>query len=181
MNALNRPLLLSVLCLAMAFLSWNKALAQSPKDASPAVKIKPREFSEFVKNLPKSDLSKLGGSKQNEIADALSNKVREAEANKEGVFRLPMGRVETFQFAEQTENGWRIECHDQPVRHGGVTFNVDVWIYVRKDPDKMLSKARPGQDVTVTGKVTEAPGIRMVAGVPTLGVNIDAVSLKMGK
>lgn len=180
MHTLIRSALASAAGLTLAFLATGECPAQAPKVGIAAAKTKPREFEEFIKGLPKTDLLKLRGNTQNEAAQSLSAKIGSAEVQKEGTFRVAVERVEAMTFPEQTEGGWRVWCKNEPIKQGSVTVNTLAFIYVRKDPEGVLAKARHGQDLTVSGKVNRAD-ITIIDSSPLLTVDIDATSLRAGR
>lgn len=102
MHALIRSALSSAVGLTLAFLSTGECPAQAPKAGTAAAKTNPREFEEFIKGLPKTDLLKLRGNSQNEAAQELSKKIGAAEVQKEGTFRVAVERVEAMRAREQT-------------------------------------------------------------------------------
>lgn len=154
----------------------SESLAQAPKETSTPAAVKPREFEEFVKNLPKGDLLTLRGNKAVESAMVISRKIEAAELRKESTFRCKVERVEPWQYADSPGKAWRVQVKGERIKHGSVGVDLSAWVHVRSDPAGIMAKVRSGQELIVTGQINRSD-ITINNGSPALNVDLDATSL----
>jgi hypothetical protein len=165
-----------VLLSCLALLICPNILAQTNKGESPK---KERQIEDILDVIPKNDLLQLRGSKQADAAMEFTQKMRDAELNKEGTFRITVDSVRPHLF-EDNVKGWLMHGRFKPIKAGAVTIAVVTHICFRQDPEKLLDKIRPGRDLLITGLVSKSE-IVLSNGAPALWVDVQVASFGMAK
>ena len=138
-----------------------------------------REFKDLLKSFPSKAFLKLRGNTKLETAAAMSKDITVKEVNKESTFKIKVGKVDSWPFANENITGWRVHCMDEKVKQGSLNITVSAWAYVRADPDGVLKNIRPGKEIIVSGILTRAD-LTAVAE-PVLNIDMRVSSLKAGK
>jgi hypothetical protein len=127
-------------------------------------------------NVPRPQLFALrGGPKQNDAVGEITNLLHSNVQGKTASLKIKVDRVETYRTKDEQTDRYRIKAEDGHLIENGTNLKVFVWLHFEPSENAKVSGRKKGDELQVTGKITNAN----VSGGPNPALHLDVDNVKV--